>query len=107
MGKKKKKKAREKFVGREKGKRRRPWGSPQFPPVLFPRSRFLDSADSTISEPETGYEIPGAVSNCEQRYLTDSDWVQGLQFSVCSSFTLAVTPYDNLLFLTCIYSQFK
>ena len=81
---------------------------PSFLPSVFFVSRFsLNIADSTISEPETGYEIPGAVSKCEQRYLTDSDWVQGLQFSVCSSFTLAVTPYDNLLFLTCIYSQFK
>ena len=35
------------------------------------------------------------LNNCEQRYLTDSHWVQGLQFSVCSSFTLAATPYDH------------
>ena len=50
VGKKRKKKAREKLAGREKGKRegresvRRPC-SPQFPQVLFSCLHFLNSAD--------------------------------------------------------------
>ena len=48
-------KAREKLAGQEKGKRK--GQSPlfsQFPPVLFSCSRFLNSADPTVSEPGTG-----------------------------------------------------
>ena len=54
MGKARKKKARKKLAGREKGKRK---GSP----VLFSCLRFLNSADPTISEPGTGYEVYGRV----------------------------------------------
>ena len=57
MGKTRKKKAREKLAGREKGKRKGEGcpRSPQLPPVLFSCLRFLNSADPTISEPGTGY----------------------------------------------------
>ena len=54
MGKARKKKARKKLAGREKGKRK---GSP----VLFSCLRFLNSAGPTISEPGTGYEVYGRV----------------------------------------------
>ena len=37
--------------------------SPQFPPVLFWCSHFLNSADPTISEPGTGYDITDIASN--------------------------------------------
>ena len=47
--------------GKRGGKKERSRRSfcPQFPPVLFSCLRFLNSADSTISEPGTGYNLPG------------------------------------------------
>ena len=44
--------------GGKKERSRRSFCS-QFPPVLFSCLRFLNSADSTISKPGTGYNLPG------------------------------------------------
>ena len=57
MGKKRKKKARSRFSdsgedAKEKGTHP---SSPQFPSFLFSCLHLLNSADSTISEPGTGY----------------------------------------------------
>ena len=41
----------------------RDYFSPQFPPVLFSCSHFLNSADPTISEPGTGFDIIDISSN--------------------------------------------
>ena len=48
-------------AGKRGGKKERSRRSfcPQFPPVLFSCLRFLNSANPTISEPGTGYNLPG------------------------------------------------
>ena len=57
VGKTRKWKALEKGARREKGK--------FFPPVLFSCSRFLNSADLTISEPGTGYSFTWGQTKTE------------------------------------------
>ena len=63
MGKTRKQKGTRKVggAGKRGGKKERSRRSfcPQFPPVLFSFLRFLNSADPTISEPGTGYNLPG------------------------------------------------
>ena len=67
----------------------------QFPPVLLSSSRFLNSADPTISEPGTGYVFPRFAS--ATFFALRSDWFVLISASSWFAIKFALVGWFALL----------